>query len=339
MTFFKYLCRPNLILAGTCALFMAACATTNKTQETAKFVVDGNAAALRGDFSAAATSYEGALRMSPTNLAAKRNLGIVLVKMGDYKRAFKTLSSIQNEYKDDLEVFYFLGEAARGSSDFKNALNYYLKASKINAQDLRVQKALAWSYFRLGNLDKALSLSQRLQRNKPDDLQVKLIFASVLNKQRKYDEVQALLSNVERANFNVQSRDKISADTERTLLMNALAEAYVGSDNCAKAEPIYTDILKSRPFLSSALVGAAKCDLKAKQKTRAMARLERATKADPDAEEAYFLLGQLYETTDKSKATFFYKRFLLLAKDNPQYISESRITRSNLVNLEKSSSR
>lgn len=322
-----------------CAVFAVSCATTSGQQETTRFVVEGNAAALRGDFAAAANAYESALRVAPTNMSAKRNLGIVLVKMGDYKRAFKTLVAVQNEYKEDVEVFYFLGEASRGTNDFKNALSFYQKAAKLNPQDLRVQKALAWSQFRLGHLDRALNQVQRMHRANPDDLQIKLIFASVLNRQKKYDEVQALLSTVERANFSVQSKDKVSADTERTLLMNALAEAYVGSDNCTKAEPLYTDILKARPFLASALVGAAKCDIKAKQRNRAMARLERATKADPDTEEAYFLLGQLYETADKSKATFFYKRFLLLAKDNPQFVSESRITRSNLANLERMNSR
>ncbi|MEY3903980.1 MAG: hypothetical protein RL189_3286 [Pseudomonadota bacterium] len=330
-------CR-NLFIAASVFLSVS-CATTSKNQDTTKFVVEGNAAAMRGDFVTASNSYEAALRVSPTHSSAKRNLGIVLVKMGDYKRAYKTLASIQNEYKTDAEVFYFLGEASRGSSDFKGAMNFYQKASKLNPQDMRVQKALAWTYFRLGSFDKAMTMTQKMHRNNPDDIQIKLIFASVMNKLKKFDEVQVLLANVERANFSVQSKDKISADTERTLLMNALAEAYVGADSCQKAEPLYNVILKARPFLSSALVGAAKCDLKSKQKNRAISRLERATKADPDTEEAYFLLGQLYETTDKSKATFFYRRFLLLAKDKPQYISESRITRSNLVNLEKSSPR
>lgn len=321
-----------------CAFVFVACATTKSNQDSNRFILEGNAAALKGEFASAANSYESALKVSPENPSARRNLGIVLVKMGDYKRAFQVLSSVQNEYSEDVEVLYFLGEASRGSNDFKNALQFYLKATNVSPQDLRVQKAMSWSYYRLGNLDKSLNLVKRLNRSNPDDLQVKLIYASVLNKLKKYIDVQTLLARVERAKFNVQSKDKISADTERTLLMSALAEAYVGSENCTKAEPLLNEILKSRPFLSSALIGAAKCDLKGNQKNRATARLERATKADPDAEEAYFLLGKLYETTDKTKATYYYKRFLLLAKDNPQYISESRITRSNLVNLEKSSS-
>lgn len=320
------------------ALLTSACATT-KNQDTTRFLLEGNSAALRGDYPAAANAYESALRVAPGNLPAKRNLGIVLVKMGDFKRAQKTLAGIQTEYKDDIEIFYFLGEASRGASDHKSALVHYQKAAKINPLDLRVQKALAWSHFRLGNLEKAFSQAQKLNRSNGEDLQVKLIFASVLNKQKKFEEVQALLAHVERSNFNVQSKDKVSADTEKTLLMNALAESYVGSDNCTKAEPLYSEILKARPFLSSALVGSAKCDLKAKQKSRAISRLERATKSDPDSEEAYFLLGQLYENADKSKATYYYRRFLLLAKDNPQFVSESRITRSNLVNLEKGSAR
>lgn len=328
-------------IAGTLLglMVLASACVSTKDQEVSRFLVDGNSAALRGDYPTAANLYESALRTEPGNLPARRNLGIVLVKMGDFRRAQKVLTALQNEYKDDVEVFYFLGEAARGTSDHRLALGNYLKAAKISPADLRVQKALAWSHYRLGNVDKAFTIGQKLSRSHPEDLQAKLILASILNKQKKYDEVQALLTSVERSKFNVQSKDKISGETEKTLLMNALAEAYVGSDNCKKAEPLYSDILKARPFLSMALVGAAKCDLKNNQKARAVGRLERATKADPDAEEAYFLLGQLFEPTDKSKATYYYRRFLLLAKDNPQYLSELRITRSNLVNLEKGKSR
>ncbi|MEY4063894.1 MAG: hypothetical protein RIR26_102, partial [Pseudomonadota bacterium] len=237
-----------------------ACVSTQE-QEVSRFLVDGNSAALRGDYQTAAAFYESALRTSPGNLPARRNLGIVLVKVGDFKRAQKVLTALQNDYKDDVEVFYFLGEAARGTSDHKIALGHYSKAAKISPSDLRVQKALAWSHYRLGNVDKAFSIAQRLNRSNPDDLQTRLILASILNKQKKYEEVQALLATVEKSNFNVQSKDRISGETEKTLLMNALAEAYVGSDNCKKAEPLYGDILKSRPFLSMALVGAAKCDL------------------------------------------------------------------------------
>jgi predicted Zn-dependent protease len=330
---FKFACLA--IFAG----LLVSCATTNLTQKTTRFIIEGNSAALRADFVGAAAQYEAALKVDPENSTAKRNLGIVLVKVGDYKRAHKNLSAVQEEYKTDVEVFYFLGEASRGSGDFRNALAEYTKASKISPKDLRVQKALAWTQFRLGQLDRAFSISQRLHRGNPDDLQIKLIFASVLNKQRKYDEVQVLLASVEKSKFSVQSKDKVSAETERTLLMNALAEAYVGVNNCSKAEPMYVEILKARPFLAPALIGAAKCDLKGKQRARATSRLERAIKADPATEEAYFLLGQLYEPLDKSKATYFYKRFLLLAKDNPRFVSESRITRSNLVNLEKATSR
>jgi len=338
MKFIRCALKMKLCVVAFAAFIVAACATTPK-QDVTRLLLDGNSAALRGDYSAAANSYEAVLKIAPENLPAKRNLGIVLVKIGNFKKAQKTLLSIQNEYKEDLEVFYFLGEAARGANDHKGALANYQKAAKINSQDLRVQKALAWSHFRLSNLERASSLAHRLNRTHADDLQVKLIFASVLNRQKKFEEVQALLVNVERSNFSVQSKDKVSAVTERTLLMNALAESYVGSDNCPKAEPLYNEILKARPFLSSALVGAAKCDVKFNQRTRAISRLERATKSDPDSEEAYFILGQLYESSDKSKATYYYRRFLVLAKDNPQFVSESRITRSNLANLERGTTR
>ena len=57
---------------------LAACATG--AHEMTRNIVEGNDAALRGDFAGSIGHYESALASVPDSAPAKRNLGIVLVK-------------------------------------------------------------------------------------------------------------------------------------------------------------------------------------------------------------------------------------------------------------------
>lgn len=312
---------------------IGACAT--RGHEMTKNLLQGNDAALNGDYAAAVNHYELALKSVPDSTAAKRNLGIVFVKVGNYKKAKAILAEVISSYPKDLEVYYFLGEALRGLEEFQSAAAQYQRALRINPNDLRVIKALAWTWYKLGLYERSLAIMSPVLQSTPGDLQVRLIVGSTLNKQKRYRNAIDTLSVVEKSNFKIQSRDKITAESERALIMTALAEAYAGQENCSKATLLYGEVLKARPFLSTALTGAAKCDLKQNATTRAVFKLERATKADPDLQEAHFLLGRIFEKTDPTKAIFYYRRFLLLARDNVEFAAEKQVVKSALGQLEK----
>lgn len=325
--------KPRVLSLAAALLLTSACAT--RAHEMTKNLLEGNDSALRGDYSAAVTHYESALSLVPDEPAAKRNLGIVLVKVGNYKRAKKLLSEVAEHYARDVEVQYFLGEANRGAEDFKSAAFHYQRAMRIQPSDLRVVKALAWTWYKLAQYDRALAAAQPLLKANPADLQVRLIVGSTFNKLRRHQDAIAILGVAERPGFKIQSRDKVTAESERALLLTALAEAYAGQDNCRKAASLFGDVLRTRPFLSSALTGSARCDLRANHRERALTKLERATKVDPDTSEAHFLLGRIFENTDRNKAIFYYRRFLLLAHDNPEFQAEARETRNALNTLER----
>jgi len=312
---------------------LAGCATS--AHEMTRNIVEGNDAALRGDYAGSIGHYETALESVPDAAPAKRNLGIVLVKVGNYKRARDVLSDVTREYPTDVEVFYFLGEAYRGLREYAGATANYQRALRIEPTDLRAQKALAWTWHKTGQDDRALMLMQPLLRKNPQDLQVRLIVASAYNRKKKFPDAVRTLEVLEKAGFKIQSRDKISGDSERALLMTTLADANYGLENYNKASLLYGEVLKTRPFLATALVGSAKCDIRGSQNPRAISKLERAVKADPDAADAHFLLARLYEKFDPNKSLFYHKRFQLLAKGRAEFDEALVISRNMTGKLER----
>jgi tetratricopeptide (TPR) repeat protein len=327
---FKGLTAAMLLALGAT---LGGCATS--AHEMTRSIVQGNDAALRGDYASSIAHYEEALKSVPDSAPARRNLGIVLVKVGDFKRARGLLASVTKSYPADLEVHYFLGEAHRGVQDFTAAAASYQRALRLDARDARAQKALAWTWHKTGLHDRALMLMQPLLKSNPGDLQARLIVASALNKKKRYKEAASTLDIVEKAGFKIKSRDRISAESERALLMTALADANYGLENYNKAALLYGEVLKTRPFLAPALVGAAKCDIRASQNQRAVTKLERAVKADPDAVDAHYLVARLYEKMDANKALFYHKRFLLLTQGRDDFSEAIKVSREVVGKLER----
>lgn len=318
------------------SLLPLACASKSYTVE--KSIASGNSAALKKDYKNAIFHYEQALTSFPNSINARRNLGMVLVKSGNYKKAKTLLSGLEESFSQDYEFFYYLGEANRGLEDFKSAIANYQKALRLKSNDLKSRKALSWALYKLGDYDTALKSILPFFKKYPNDIQIQLIVANTFNKLRRYDESQKLLSKFEINEFRVSNPDKDAASAERTLLMHTLAESYLGLGHCLKAQKIWSQVLQTRPFLSQALVGSARCDLAEKSKEKmAIVKLEKATRSDPESPEAHFLLGRIYERVDVARATFYYKRFLALVKGNSEFITEVHATKNSLNVLEKKS--
>jgi tetratricopeptide (TPR) repeat protein len=322
---------PINILFVIAFILFHGCAT--QAAISTKQIIDGNRAALSGNYSASVSNYENALKNVPDSPAAKRNLGIVLVKVGNFKKAKLQLEEVKPLYPSDSELLYFLGEACRGVEDFKCAIENYQSVIRKNTKDVKAKKALAWTYQKIGEFEKSLALVKQILSTKQDDIQGRLIAATVYNRQKLYAKARDTLLPIEKNQFNLSSGDNISAESERALLMNASADAYFGLGQTEKSLQLYSSVLKTRPFLSNALLGAAKCEVKLGQKDRALAKLERATKSDPNNKEAYWLLAKLLENYDTTKSAYFYKRFLLLAKEDPKSENQSNEARRVLKSL------
>ena len=323
------------ILAITSTIItLQSCSSTSSSSNSLTYIISGNKYAEKGDFSKSAEQYKLALKEEPNSSTAKRNLGLVLVKISRYKEAVNLLNDVAPSYPKDAELYYFLGEANRGIGFEKESIKAYQHSLSIAPNDLRTIKSLSWVYLKSGDYDEAEKLIKKSYEKNPLDLQLMLIMTSIDVKKERYTKAIKEMQEFEKSEYKIVSRDQTTAETEKILLLNVLGNAYAGINDCNKAQKIFDIVLKSRPFLAPTLTDSAKCDLKANNTIQAKGKLEKAYSSEPDYPEALFLLGKIYYNNDPKKAAFYYKRFIELSSDDKAFESESKQAQSSLELLQ-----
>ena len=91
------------------AILLSSCVAKKQTD----FVEIGNQYARDGLLREAGDSYRKALSTSPNDTTARRNLGIIQVKTGDYKNAIRNLERSMTVYEDNHDANFYLAEAYR----------------------------------------------------------------------------------------------------------------------------------------------------------------------------------------------------------------------------------
>ncbi len=296
-------------------ILLNACATSG--YQHTRFLVAGNEAAQKGNFVDAVSNYEKALSEVPDSSTGKRNLGIVLVKIADYDRALGLLRAVEKDYASDSELHYFLGEALRGQRNFELAAKSYQDGLRLDPGNLRLTKALAWTWHKMGRNDWVINLIGPYVGLKPNDRQIQLILASAYNASGKFDKAIALLTSKSSKSARSNSITSSGFQAEDMLIWTALGDGYAGKGDCASAQPLYIKVLRVRPFFDSALVGSAKCHLAAKNPKAAVPLLERAIKSNPESAEGHFFLGRVLEGSETDRAMVYLNRFLAMTESNP----------------------
>lgn len=334
----KIRCFGSVVLLTTWLSLTVGCTSSKLAGDVSPArpdIAEGNQLASDGNFVDAAKKYRQALRAEPDSAVAKRNLGLVLVKLGLFRDGLELLTAVSPQYQRDAEVFYFIGEAYRGLNAYPESVSYYQQALDISPTEQRASKSMAWVKLKQGELDTALSLILPLYREQPHDLQVLLIISSVYLKKEKFQDAVQSLRDFEEAQFNIVSSDSSQGEAERILLMGVLGDAYAGLDNCVKAQKLYSSILSERPFLASALMGSAKCDLKAKKIANATQNLEKAYSTAPQTPEILYYLGQAYESSLPQRSLFYYQKFIESTVNEKGFREEKKKARSALKSLSK----
>ena len=83
--------------------FVTGCVTTSDKN----YIAIGNQYAKDGLLREAAESYKKALAKKYKKSTANRNLGLVLVKMGEYKAAIRHLEKSMSKYESDFDANFF----------------------------------------------------------------------------------------------------------------------------------------------------------------------------------------------------------------------------------------
>ncbi|MGH9449273.1 MAG: tetratricopeptide repeat protein [Terriglobia bacterium] len=118
-----------------------------------------------GEYDQAASAYRAALRMNPGYLPAKMSLAESLLSGGKLDSSRKLFQEIVQKYPDNAEAYYGLGRVEAAHGNLEAAAQALQKACDLFPEYGGAQYALALSYRRLGQPQKALPHFAAYQKN------------------------------------------------------------------------------------------------------------------------------------------------------------------------------
>ena len=298
-----------LILATT-----SACATTSNPRATSQqaqpsLVSQGNQFAKDGLLREAVEMYKKAIAKDPNNLAAYRNLGIVLVKAGDNAGAITNLEKAMPEFDNNFDANFYLGEAYRAEDKYAEAIFRYKNALKIQEDEPRAMKSLAWSYFKIRFYSEALNTAQRVQKKNPEDEQAPIILARTQLKLKRENEALATLK---------KGSEKASKAAQ-PYYHSVTAEVLAAQGKSKEAMETWRKALKAQPMLAGALMGTGQILLAEGKKKEAVEFLERAVRIKPKMFEGHYWLARGLEESNPERSLKYFNHFRKNAANDPEF--------------------
>jgi tetratricopeptide (TPR) repeat protein len=287
------------------------------------FVERGNAYARDGLFREAVDAYEKSLAQNPNDAIAHRNLGIVLVRSGDYKSAVNHLERVIARFENNFETNFYLAEAYRGQDQYTEAIFRYQNASRVRPSEAKVLKALAWSHFKVRNYGEALAMARKLKAIAPKDEQSSIILARTLLKLRRVDEALELVNDVKR----------VARAESLPFIQSVEGDVLYEMGRKSEATIAYRAALRDQPLLAGALLGLGRCLLDEGKPVGAITAMERAVRIRPKLPEAHYYLGRLYEKTDPQKAIRYFQYFKKQAAADPEFLQRMAEVDRSLTQL------
>ena len=309
------------------ALFflMFSCATPsqNNPSPSSNIVTQANQYARDGLYREAIEAYKKAKATDPKNVAINRNLGMVLVKAGDYKGAIKNLELALTRYSQDADANFYLAESYRAENRLTDAIFRYQSTLKLKPSYKSAMKSLAWSYYRVRAYSEALTTIEQYKVRTPHDEQAVLIKARILIKlkreQEAMDQLQVAMQSI---------------PSESLAFFRAVqGDAQLAMGQEKKAEMLYLTALKDQPLLSSALLGYGKILIMRNQKDQAREYLDRSLNLSPQNPEAYYLLSVAYEKSNSKKSLAYLRTFVKQAAHDPEYSQLLKTAKNSIAKL------
>lgn len=157
------------VLLACAATTSGAFAAGESTKQERNAITEGNKLYNRGRYRAAMQKYEEALRENGNSAVARYNLGLSQIRIGsnpsDTTQAAKDMVAKGCQQLEQVakmgstktalaaKANYNLGNVAFNSEDYKNALNYYKQALRLDPADESARRNLRITQLKIQNQD------------------------------------------------------------------------------------------------------------------------------------------------------------------------------------------
>ena len=242
----------------------------------------------RGDGALAVSMYENLLRLYPDMVAARVNLGGLLVSLGRLDDAIRQYRAALQQTPGDRDLRLKLGLAYFKKQDYAQAAGEFGSLHDTEPGNVRAATLLGICYVRLGRDDEAISLLMPLSKTEPDNSDLKWALGSALIHSGR---AQATLEQVEKLAEQRQSAEAYSLAAESFLTLTAFDRARRDAEAAIHLNPNLP-----QPYIVIGVIGQRTGDEKG-----AKAAFENALRADPNYFQAHYYLGALLYTERQLK--------------------------------------
>ena len=257
-----------LIITSLVAI-LAACGGAEERK--AAYMEKAEQSIKAGDLEKARIELKNVLQIDPKDAAAFYKLGTVYEHQKDYRKAFANYSKAESLSPDNPEYHAKIGRFYLVlAGDIEKAKEELTLVQKINKDDINGLLLEAGIALKENNSDKAVTISQKLFDNHPENIENAIFLSTLYSKDKQYNKAIAVLDKA------------LGKNPDDVSLMSALGNTlYISKDN-KRAESIYKNILEKHPDSFQNHLKLAVFYQQTEQTERAEAVLRSAINLEPD---------------------------------------------------------
>jgi tetratricopeptide (TPR) repeat protein len=219
---------------GALIILKLASATSAQAPDAQQLFQEAFAAQQRGDATLAVSKYENLLRLYPDMVAARANLGVVLVSLGRFDEAIVQYRAALRQAPGNRDLRLNLALAYYKKGDFAAAAEEFSPVHEQEPGDVRIATLLGDCYVRLGRYAQIISLVTPLEGAHPDDLALAWLLGYALIRTGRTQEG---LKRVEKVLQRGQSAEAFMLAAEGHLKLEDFKEARRNVDAAMRLNP------------------------------------------------------------------------------------------------------
>ena len=293
-------------------------------REPASLLLAGMVAQSQGSLDQARIYLRNYIQLRPRHVGSRKLLGRVLLDLKLSNQALEVLYPALKNAPEDAELLALIGSALLMQQDFREAGAMFERAIALLPENAQIQTQLAVGQVGTGDSDLALESLEDIVETEPRQSRAGVLLAMMYARSgrgedalrtaelllRRWPDEPTYLNLRGSLNMSAGHLDKARSDFEKAEKVSPgylparlnLGKIDVMQGKFDAAEERYLQILDDRPREAIALRSLARVAIAKGDTTRAIAWVEEARAADPDATEISFDLVALYLQAEEYQA-------------------------------------